>query len=374
MRIAISRLFTLAVLFVSGLLAGCGGSCLGCGGDGASGAEPPPGSPSPPAVLTQTFAYVSDRALESIRIYRIEDGGTLVSVDSVEAGERVVQVAIHPSNRFAYAVNRSDNNISGYTIDPGTGRLSGRVDVATGTSPRQMRIHPSGRFAYVTNFIDGTVSIFNIDVGTGALAAHPGGPVAVGAEPSGLMIDPTGQFLFVESADGVSSYTVGASGALSPNDTEPLAVSLDDIALAPSGRFLYAAAADGTVSMHPIDALGRVGAGTVYTVGGAGEQSVYIEPRGRFAYVTNSGDNTVAAFSLHPQTGALSAANTVQPGVDPRSVAMGPTGEFLYATTEDDGTLTTYAVDQTTGGLTLVRALLVENAFLGGIAIASLPR
>lgn len=378
MRMAISRFFTLVALLVSGLLAGCGGSCLGCGGGGAGGGagggtEPPPGAPPQPVVL-QTFAYVADRGTEFVWIYRIEDSGALTSVGSVQAGERVVQVAIHPSNRFAYAVNRNDNNISGYTIDSGTGLLTGRVDVATGISPRQMRFHPSGNFAYVTNFIDGTVSVFTVDTSTGALTSHPAGPVAVGAEPSGIMVDPAGGFVFVESAAGVSSYAIAASGALSLNDTEPLAVSLDDIALAPSGRFLYAAAADGTVSMHPIDGTGRVGAGTAFTVGGIGEQSVYVEPRGRFAYVTNSGNNSVAAFGLHPQTGALIPANTVQPGVDPRSVAMGPTGEYLYATTEDDQTITTYAVNQTTGALTPVRALVVENSFLGGIAIATLAR
>lgn len=372
MRIEMSRLFALIVLVASGLLAGCGGSCLGCGGEG-SGAEPPPAAPPATPVVMQTFAYVAARGLESVAIYRVEDNGTLVSAGLVQAGERVGHVAIHPSNRFAYAVNRNDNNVSIYALDPGTGGLSNRVDVAAGVSPRLIRIHPGGNFAYVTNFIDGTISIHSIDASTGAMSPASG-VVAVGAEPSGIMIDPTGQFVFVESADGVRSYSIGAAGALSPNSTVPSAVTLDDIALAPSGRFLYAAAADGTVAMHPISATGEVGPGTVFTVGGAGEQSIYIEPRGRFAYVTNSGDNTVAAFGLHLQTGELIPAGTVMPGIDPRAVAMGPTGEYLYATSEDDGTISTYSVNQTTGALTLVGTPVVADFLPGRITIASFPR
>lgn len=370
MQWALSRFFALTALAVSGFLAGCGGCAGGCGGEGVAADPPVVAPPPPPAVVTQTFAYVAARGLESIAIYRVEDDGTLVSVEVVQAGERVTHVAIHPSNRFAYAVNRNDNNVSTYTLDPATGRLTNRVDVAAGLSPRLIRIHPTGNFAYVTNFTDGTVSVYTIDA---AGALNPAGTVAVGGEPSGIMIDPTGQFVFVESADGVQSYSIGASGALNPNDTEPMAVALNDIAIAPSGRFLYAAAADGTVSMHSISAAGEVGAGTVLAVGSAGEQSIYIEPRGRFAYVTNSTDNTVAAFGLHPQTGELIAAGTVNPGLDPRSVAMGPTGALLYATSEDGGTITTYAVNQTTGALSPVGTPLDANFLPGGITIVSLP-
>ena len=379
MQIALSRIFVLLVLLASGLLAGCGGSCLGCGGDGGSeaGTPPPvgaPPAPPPPPTVFQSFAYVAASGLESVAIYRIEDDGTLVSIETVLAGENMRSLAVHPSNRFAYAVNGSDDNISAYALDPSTGRLSNRVNIPTGRAPRLMRIHPSGNFAYVTNYGDGTVSIFDIDTSTGALTVNPASPVAVGADTSGIMIDPTGRFIFLESADGVRSYSIAASGALSANSTVPMAVALDDIALALSGKLLYVAAANGTVSMHSISPTGQVGSGTVLTVGGIGEQSIYVEPRGRFAYVTNLGDDTVAAFGIQPETGELNYAGTVSPGPDPRSVAMGPTGQFLYATSEDGGTITTYAVDQTTGALSAVGTPIPADFLPVWITVASFPR
>ena len=373
MRAAISRFFTFTVLLVSGLLAGCGGSCLGCGGDGAGGTQPPAGTP-PPVVVMQSFAYVANEGLSTIGIYRIEDNGALVSVDIALAQENVRFVAIHPSNRFAYAVDRGVDMVFTYQIDPSTGRLTDRVEVATGQSPQVIRVHPSGNFAYVTNSIDGTVSIYDVDAGTGALTSNPAGPVTVGAEPSGIIIDPTGRILFVESADGVRSYSIDASGALSSISTVPIAATLNDVGLAPSGRFLYAAAADGTVSMHAISATGDVGPGTVFTVGGIGEQTIYVEPKGRFAYVTNRGDNRVAAFGLHPQTGDLIPAGAVIVA-DPGSVAMGPTGEYLYASSQDDHTVFVYRVDQNTGALSAAPgAMLVQDSNPIGIAITSFPR
>jgi 6-phosphogluconolactonase (cycloisomerase 2 family) len=111
----------------------------------------------------------------------------------------------------------------------------------------------------------------------------------------------------------------------------------------------------------------------VVASGAAGELSIHIESRGRFAYVTNSGDNSVAAFGLHPLTGELTPAGTVNPGMDPRSVAMGPTGEYLYATSEDSGTISVYAVDQTTGALTAQGTPLVADFLPGGITIVTIP-
>ena len=373
MRMALWRFFGPRPLRARGLGAGGGGGAAG-GGAPPPGAAPP--AAPPPAVVMQTFAYVSGSGLnaEDIRIYRVEDGGALVSVDLVPAGEGVLSLAIHPSNRFAYAVNRGDRSVSAFRLDPGTGRLTGRVDVTTGSSPRQIRIHPSGNFAYVTNFVDGSISIFDIDSGTGALTANPAGPVTVGAEASGLMIEPRGRFLFVESVAGVQSYLIEASGALSLNDTEPIAATLNDIALAPSGRFLYAAAADGTVSMHPISDEGVVGSGAMFTVGAAGDSTIYIEPRGRFAYVTNSSNNTVAAFGLHPQTGELIPAGPASAVTDPSAVAMGPTGEVLYVTSQADATISLYSVNQTTGALMPAGSPVSTDGLLTGITIASFPR
>jgi len=374
MQVALWRFFGLIALMVSGLLAGCGGGCLGCGG-GGSGAEPPAAAPPPPAVVMQSFAYVATRGSESIRIYRIEDSGALVSVDLVQAGEGARFVAVHPSNRFAYTANSGDNNVSMFALDPGTGRLSGRVDVAAGNGARLIRIHPSGNFAYVTNHDDSTISAYGIDADTGMLTPA-GAALPVGAEPGAIVIDPTGRFAFVQVAAGVESYSIAASGALGLITAVAMGAPVNDIALAPSGRFLYAAAADGTVSRLSIDGGGALSVVTPFTTGGVGEQAIYIEPTGRVAYVTRLGDNSIAAFGVEPLTGDLdlAPAGAVSLGAAPGSVAMGPTGEFLYATSEGGDTVSVFAVQQATGALTAFGTPVAADFAPVGITIASFPR
>jgi 6-phosphogluconolactonase (cycloisomerase 2 family) len=325
--------------------------------------------------VTQSFAYVAAPGLEAIRIYRIDDGGALVSVEVVQAGEGARFVAVHPSNRFAYAANGGDNNVSIFALDPATGRLSGRVDVAAGNGAQQIRIHPSGNFAYVTNRDDGTVSVYSIHADTGMLSPS-GAAVAVGAGPEAIVIDPTGRFAFVQVAQGVESYSIAASGAMAPINAVAMGVAVNDIALSPSGSVLYAAAADGSVSKLSVDGAGALSAVATFTTGGAGEQTIFIEPNGRVAYVTSLADNSVAAFGIEPLTGdlILPAAGTVSLGADPGSVAMGPTGEFLYATNEGADTISVYSVNQASGALTAVGTPVAADFAPVGITIVRFPR
>jgi YVTN family beta-propeller protein len=47
-----------------------------------------------------------------------------------------------------------------------------------------------------------------------------------------------------------------------------------------------------------------------------------------FAYVTNSGSNTVSIYSINQATGALTAIGTVAAGTQPWSIDVGPSGKY----------------------------------------------
>ena len=68
-------------------------------------------------------------------------------------------VAVDPSSKFAYVVNRGDNTLSMYVINSSTGDLTANGTIATGTEPFAVVVDPSGKFAYVTNE-SGSVSIY----------------------------------------------------------------------------------------------------------------------------------------------------------------------------------------------------------------------
>jgi 6-phosphogluconolactonase (cycloisomerase 2 family) len=100
----------------------------------------------------------------------------------VISGQSPTAVAVAPSGKFAYAVNRQDNTITGFMIDASTGSLASLGTVATGIQPFRAAVDPTGKFVYVTNE-SGSISIYAINAdGTlpsGSLSPLPGTPVSV---------------------------------------------------------------------------------------------------------------------------------------------------------------------------------------------------
>jgi 6-phosphogluconolactonase len=102
-----------------------------------------------------------------------------------------------------------------FTIDPGTGVLTPSTPstVPTGNGPTAVAVDPSTRFAYAVNRLDNTVSMYSINGSNGTLTQS--GTVATGTEPFRITFDPSGKFVYVVNEQGaVSIYTVNSNGSL----------------------------------------------------------------------------------------------------------------------------------------------------------------
>ena len=65
---------------------------------------------------------------------------------------------------------------------------------------------------------------------------------------------------------------------------------------------------------------------------------VLVAPDGRFVYVTNRGDNSIATFAVHDDRLAL--LDTISCGGDwPRHATLDPTGQHLYVSNQRSGTV-----------------------------------
>ena len=82
--------------------------------------------------------------------------------------------------------------------------------------------------------------------------------------------------------------------------------------------------------------------------------SVAVNPTGKFAYVANLGDNTVSGYTIDPATGALTPIANFTAGIRPQSVAVDPSGKFVYVTNSGSGNVSGYTTDPATGTLGLV--------------------
>ena len=127
------------------------------------------------------FAYVAncgdfERNQGDVAMYTINvTTGTLTSTGTIGAGSCPLSVVVHPSGKFAYAVDTGSDGgpdiegVSMYAINA-TGALTSLGIVEnTGYCPSSIAVDPSGKFAYVTNHCDNTISMYTIDLTTGAL-------------------------------------------------------------------------------------------------------------------------------------------------------------------------------------------------------------
>jgi YVTN family beta-propeller protein len=181
---------------------------------------------------TGRFLYVSasDSIDDTVSMFTInQTTGLLIPTTpaTVLTGVIPFQVVVAPSGNFAYVVSNDSDSGYGlgvwqYTINSTTGVLTPNtpVGVAAGSAPTAVAVDPSNKYAYVVNRLDNTVSMYTIDPSTGNLtlnstASNPTATIATGTMPFRIDFDPTGKFLYVTNEGSADSiYTVNSDGTL----------------------------------------------------------------------------------------------------------------------------------------------------------------
>jgi 6-phosphogluconolactonase (cycloisomerase 2 family) len=279
-------------------------------------------------------------------------------------------VTIDPLGKFAYVANEgqydTDGSVSAYSIDPTTGALTSTSGGISGNSPAfccftAVAVHPSDKFAYVANgdSFPRSVSMYTVNAASGALTYF--GTIAAEGFPTSVVVDPSGQFVYVAANSdsepepgSVSMYTINAStGALTSTGTIAAGVNPGSIVVDPTGKFAYVAnSGSNDISMYTISAStgALTSIGTIAT--GAGPVSVTVDPTGKFAYVANSGSDDISMYTINSTTGALTFTGSTATDRSPTSIAVHPSGKFAYVTNSALNQVEIYSIDGVTGALT----------------------
>jgi 6-phosphogluconolactonase len=90
---------------------------------------------------------------------------------------------------------------------------------------------------------------------------------------------------------------------------------------------------------------------------------IEVDTKGKFLYVSNRGDDSIAVFAIDPNSGKVTFVERVPTGgKTPRHFALDPTGRWLFAANQDSNSITVFRVDSSTGRLTPTsRALQVAT-------------
>jgi 6-phosphogluconolactonase (cycloisomerase 2 family) len=266
---------------------------------------------------------------------------------TVEAGNAPRGIAVSPDGRSVYVVNGATNGVGGVSqYDVGLdGTLTPKLTatVAAGSGPFGVAVSPDGRSAYVANDnASGAGAVSQYDVGLdGSLTAKAAPTASGGSHPFGVAVSPDGRSVYVTNsgastgANGVSQYTAGVDGSLTPK--APAAVNAVNapagLAVSPDGRSLYAVNAGtngaGGISQYDIGADGSLTAKAIPAVAaGNGPNGVAVSSDGRSVYVANTTTNGAGGVSQYDAAGDGSltpkATASASAGNGPVAIAVSP--------------------------------------------------
>jgi 6-phosphogluconolactonase len=339
--------------------------------------------PAPPKqYIAFVGTYTSKTNSKGIYAFRYDAGmGKLTPLGVAAETADPSFLAVHPNRKYLFAVNESGKNsmVSAFALDAKSGKLTLLNQVpALGEDPCYIAFDKTGKYALIANYTSGSIAVFPI-LADGKLGDHTAlvqdkgtlgpnkerqeGPHAHWTEPT-----PDNRFLLVADLglDEVLVYKFDAAhGTVSPN--EPPFAKLHagagprHIAMDPKGKFVFVASElNSTVTAFSFNALEgslkQIKAVTTLPSGFSGRNDVAeiaLHPKGKFLYVSNRGNDSIAIFSVASGKRILTPIGTIPTGgKEPRHFALDPSGNFLFAENQFSDSIVVFHVDAVTGQLT----------------------
>lgn len=303
------------------------------------------------------------------------------------AGEAVNPsfLAIHPNRKFLYAVSevpavggQRGGGVSAFAIDPQTGNLTLlNQESSVGAGPCHLVVDAAGKNVLVANYGGGSTVCLPIqDDGrlkpASSFEQHKGSSVnkqrQEGPHAHAVNLDPENRYAFVADL-GLDKILVfrftSADGRLTPHNPPAASVAPGagprHFAFHPTGKYAYVInELANTVTVfrffpdqgvlreeQTITTLPEGFTGTNYTA------EVQVHPSGKFLYGSNRGHNSLAIFTIDPDTGKLSpVGHEPTQGKTPRNFGIDPTGTYLVAANQDSDSVVVFRIDPQTGRLT----------------------
>jgi 6-phosphogluconolactonase len=344
-----------------------------------------------PAPANKYLVYVgtyTEGGSESKGIYAYRFDAGNGEIQSIGLAAKTVNpsfLAVHPNRRFLYAVNEVGNYggqksgaVSAFAIDAATGKLTFLNQVAShGADPCYITVDKSGKYVLVANYTGGSVAVFPVrDDGrlgeTSAFVQHSGhGPNPQrqeGPHAHSIDLSPDNRFAIVDDLglDESLIYKFDSSrGTLTANDPsfvkEDAGAGPRHFALRPDGKFAYVISEMGsTVTAFSFDGAEGVlhSLQTVSTLpkdfkGTNNAAEIEVDPKGKFLYASNRGDDSIAVFAIDADKGTLTPVERVSTkGSSPRNFEIAPNGRLLFAADEKSDEIVVFRVNLQTGRLT----------------------
>jgi 6-phosphogluconolactonase len=327
-------------------------------------------------VYAGTYTGPASKGIYAFRFNSAD--GTISSLGLAAELRDPAFLAVHPSNKFLYAVTDNENgSITSFAVNHATGGLRLINTAPTKVGPCYVTVDHKGWMLLVSNYGSGNVESFRIE-GDGGLGESTALQQLAGSSidpkrqtsphPHAVVISPDNFFVFVPDLglDKIFSYRFDpARVTFWPNNPAFVAVKPGagprHLAFRPDEKFAYAVDEIGssvTAFTYNRDAGSLKLLESVSTLPDnfSGENSaaeIEIDPSGRFLYVSNRGDDSIVVFFIDGKNGTLKQIQRVSTqGKTPRNFRLDPTGGYLFAANQNSNTIVIFEIDRKTGLLT----------------------
>jgi 6-phosphogluconolactonase len=322
---------------------------------------------------------------EGIYVYRLdESSGALEPVGKTTGIANPSYLTFDGSQRFLYAVNelktyegKPTGTVSAFAVDPTTGTLELlNRQLTHGTDPCHVVVDPQRQYVFVANFMSGSVCVLPVR-DDGALGEacdfvqHRGASIdprrQSGPHAHSVTLDARNRFAFVPDLglDKLMIYRFDPRrGKLDPNAAPWIEMKPGagprHLSFHPGGRFAYLVnELDSTVAVLAYDGhsgtFAHLQSVRALPDAFAGESTcadIHVHPSGGFVYTSNRGHDSIVVHRIDPVSGRLGyVAHEATRGKTPRSFGIDPTGRFLVAANQDSDSLVTFRIDRLSGKL-----------------------
>ena len=322
---------------------------------------------------------------EGIYVYRLDQSsGGLEFVSKTAGITNPSYLAFDATQKFLYAVNelktyegKPTGTVSAFAVDPKTVKLEFlNRQITHGTDPCHVLVDEQGKHVFVANFMSGSVCVLPVrDDGSLGEASgfiqHQGSSIDPGRQKGphahSVTLDASNRFAFVPDLglDKLMVYRFDPKrGMLEANAVPWIKMKPGagprHIAFHPGGKFAYLVnELDSTVAVLSYE--GTAGTfehlQTVPTLpeGFGGESTcadIQVSSSGTFVYASNRGHDSIVIYRIDPLAGTLSYVGHEQTqGKTPRSFGIDPTGSFLLVANQDSDSVVTFRIDADSGKL-----------------------
>ncbi len=328
----------------------------------------------------------TDKGSKGIYAYRFDPatGGT-DSIGLVAETANPSFLAVDPNHKYLYAVNELDNfqgghsgAVSAYAIDRATAKLTFLQQVPSlGADPAHLSVDKTGRYLLVANYTSGSIAVLPIEKDgrlgpRTAFVQHTGSSVnkdrQAGPHAHKIQATPDNKLVLVADLglDELLVYRFDSNtGALSPANPAFVKVAPGSgprhFAIAPNGKFIYLVnemSSTVTVFGYQPDSGQLQEKQTISTLPAnfKGENTtaeIELDAKGKFLYVSNRGDDSIALFAVDPASGRLSFVERVATGgKEPRHFTLDPTGNWLLVENQNSNDIRVLRVNPRSGRLT----------------------